>query len=372
MPITIGTVQRDYNATRNILSSLTEGVVQVRAGNAFRYPNYALFKAFGYIDPLLGNLHWSRRECDLLHFFNMASLGRTPWVTTFETAAPRWQERRPGAIRFGLKLLAGDPCKRLIAMSGCAADYQRAFLADYPDMAGAILSKMTVLHPPQRALVEAAPPAPTEAIRFTLVGADFFRKGGREILRAFDRLLGEGAPVRLSIVSTMAIDDYATRATADDLAEAHRLIAKWPDAIEHFTRLPNDQVLALFQRTNVALLPTWADTYGYSVLEAQAAGCPVLTTDIRALPEVNDAQTGWVIPVPKNDRGNGVLGSAAERARFADVLEAGIEAALREIIADPASIAVKGAASLAQIRANHDPLAHGRRLLEIYREALAI
>lgn len=371
MTIRIGTVQRDYNATRNILSSPIDGAERVRAGNGFRYPNYALYRTFGYIDPLLGNLHWARRDCDVLHFFNMASLGKTPWVTTFETAAPRWQERRPGAIRWGLGLLAGRPCRRLIAMSQCAAEFQRAFLADYPDMAGEILPKMTVLHPPQRALADAAPPAPEGDIRFTIVGADFFRKGGLEILRAFDRLLGEGAPIRLSIVSTMAIGDYATKATADDLAEAHRLIGKW-DAIEHFTKLPNEQVLALFQRTNVALLPTWADTYGYSVLEAQAAGCPALTTDIRALPEINSAETGWVIPVPKNDRGNGVLGTPAERKRFSELLEVGIEKALREIIADPASIAVKGAASLAQIRANHDPVAHGKRLLEIYREALAI
>lgn len=370
MALKIGTVQRDYNATRNILSSPVEGVAQVRAGNAFRYPNFALFKAFNYIDPLLGNLHWSRRECDLLHFFNMASLGKTPWVTTFETAAPRWQERRPGAIRWGLKLLAGDPCKRLIAMSQCAAEFQRAFLSDYPDIAGDILPKMTVLHPPQRALVDEAPGAPEGAIRFTIVGADFFRKGGLEVLRAFDRLLGEGAPLALSIVSTMAIGDYATHATPADLDEAKRLIVKWPEAIEHFERLPNDQVLALFGRTNVALLPTWADTYGYSVLEAQAAGCPVLTTDIRALPEINNDTTGWVIPVPRNERGNGVLGTPAERARFSALLEAGIEAAVRSILADPRSIATKGAASLAQIRANHDPVAHGRRLLEIYREAL--
>lgn len=368
--ITVGTTQRHYAAIRNFLSNPAPGVRYVRAGNAFRYPDHALFKLLGRVDPLLNNVQIGARGCDVLHFFNTVSLGRTPWVTTFETVLPRWNEHYRAAIPFGLKLLARPQCRRLIAFSECTRDFQLAFLEDYPALADRIAPKITVLHPPQASLVDSAPGAPQGEIRFTIVGADFFRKGGGEILRVFDRLLGEGAPVRLSIVSTLAIGDYASRATAADLAEARRVIARWPEAIERFERLSNEEVLALFRRTHVALLPSWADTYGYSVLEAQAAGCPVITTDIRALPEINDDACGWVIPVPRDARGNGVLGSAAERADFSRALEAGIEAAIRGIIANPESIATKGAASLARTRAQHDPAAHGERLLEIYREAV--
>ncbi|MCW3849349.1 glycosyltransferase family 4 protein [Sphingomonas sp. LB-2] len=367
--IRVGYTQRHYAAARNFVEAQTPGVELVRAGNVFRYPDYALFKAFGHVDPLLGNLHWGGGGVDLLHFFNTMSLGRTPWVTTFETILPRWTETRGWAVRPGLRLLAGKPCRRLIALSQCAADFQRGFLADTPDMAEAIRAKVTVLHPPQRLLAD-APAAAEATIRLAIVGADFFRKGGREVLRAVDRLLAEGAPLHLTIVSTMAIGDYATHATAEDLAEARRVIAKWPGAIERIARLSNDAVLDLFRRSHVALLPTWAETYGYSVLEAQAAGCPVLTTDIRALTEINDDAAGWVIAVPKLANGNGVIGTAAERAVFAELLEAGIEAKLRAILTDPGVIAAKGAASLARIRAQHDPAAHGERLAEIYREAL--
>lgn len=372
MRITIGTPQRDYATVRNILSPVPD-VEQIRTKNVFRYPNYLLFKGFGRIDPLLANLHWGARDCDLLHFFNMASLGKTPWVTTFETALPRWEETHPAAIGFGLKLLAGKSCKRLIAMSECARAFQGAVLADYPDLAEAIQAKVTVLHPPQSPLIDGPKPGPStsEPIRFVIVGADFFRKGGGEVLRVFDRLLQEGAAIRLTIVSTLQHGDYASRATAADLAEARRVIAAWPGHIVHFERLPNDQVLELFRSSHVALLPTWADTYGYSVLEAQAAGCPVLTTDVRALPEINDDAHGWILPVPRNDRGNAVLGTPAERARFAQMLEGQIEAAIRSVLADPAMIAAKGAASLARIKAKHSPSAYGLRLREIYDEALA-
>lgn len=370
--ITVGTTQRHYPAIRNFLSNPSPEVRYVRTGNAFRYPEHAIFKTLGITEPLIGNLNWGARGCDVLHFFNKLSLGSTPWVTTFETVVPRWNQTRGWAVPFGVKLLAGKPCRRLIAFSECTRDFQLAFLADHPAHADAIAAKITVLHPPQPVLTDAAPAAPEGEIHFAIVGADFFRKGGLEVLRVFDRLLGEGAAVRLSIVSTLAGGDYATHSTAEDLAEARRLIAKWPAEIDHVERLPNDQVLALFERAHVALLPSWADTYGYSVLEAQAAGCPVLTTDIRALPEINSDATGWVIPVPKDARGNGVLETAADRARFSALLAAGIEAALRAMIANPASIAVKGAAALAQIRARHDPVAHGERLVEIYREALAV
>ncbi|NML06236.1 glycosyltransferase family 4 protein [Sphingomonas sp. G-3-2-10] len=370
--ITVGTTQRQYPAIRNFLDSPVPGVEFVRTGNALRYPNHALFKLFGHVDPMLDNLHVGARGCDLIHFFNRVSLGSTPWVTTFETVLPRWDQHRPKAIRWGLKLLAGKPCRRLIAFSECTAGLQRALLAAHPDLADAILPKITVLHPLQRPLVDGPKLAPAagEPVRFVIVGADFFRKGGGEVLRVFDRLLERGAPLRLDIVSTLAFGDYASHATAADQAEAIRLIARWPGAIVHHERLANEGVLDLLRQAHVGLLPSWADTYGYSVLEAQAAGCPVITTDIRALPEVNDDAQGWVIPVPKDPRGNGLTGTADERRALSAAIEAGVEQAVTAILADPASVAAKGAKAFARIATMHSPEAHGLRLRTIYEEAL--
>ncbi|MET0247260.1 MAG: glycosyltransferase [Sphingomonas sp.] len=130
-------------------------------------------------------------------------------------------------------------------------------------------------------------------------------------------------------------------------------------------------MLDLMRSSHVGLLPTWADTYGYSVLEAQAAGCPVITTDIRALPEINDDRQGWMIPVPRDDRGNGLLATAEARRRFSEVLEAGLEQAVDTILADPASIATKGALALRRIATLHSPQRHGEVLREIYDQALA-
>lgn len=52
------------------------------------------------------------------------------------------------------------------------------------------------------------------------------------------------------------------------------------------------------KKSDVGLLPTWADTYGYSVLEFQACGCPVISSNTRGLPEINNNEAGWIINMP--------------------------------------------------------------------------
>lgn len=42
------------------------------------------------------------------------------------------------------------------------------------------------------------------------------------------------------------------------------------------------------KKAHVCLLPTWMDTFAYSVLEAQACGTPVISTSLRALTEINN------------------------------------------------------------------------------------
>lgn len=130
-------------------------------------------------------------------------------------------------------------------------------------------------------------------------------------------------------------------------------------------------MLDLLKNADVGLLPTWADTYGLSVLEAQAAGCPVITTDVRALPEINNNRVGWLIRVPKDALGEAVYTTAEDREVLSQVIEAGLENIIRSIAADPSMIAVKGQAALERIRAEHDPQAYADKLRQIYHNALA-
>lgn len=321
---------------------------------------------------------------DLLHFFNGVSYGRTPWVSSFETILPRFSHLvtrhhgqeiahvSPDALtRRGLEALAGRSCLAILPLSQSAALMQTDLLKDLPaEYAQPILDKMRVLHPPQEVLVpevKAREYSPDNPIRFILVGAAFFRKGGREVLEVFERLVRqEKLPVRLIIVSSLRIEPYAAKETEEDVAWAKAKIADNADWIEYYSALPNEDTLALMRTADVGMLPSYADTYGFSVLEAQASGLPVITTDIRALPEVNNPTVGWLIKVPKNALGEALYATVEEREVLSQSIRAGLEQSVRHIAADPGQIVVKGAAALDRIRKEHDPAAYADALRQIY------
>lgn len=321
---------------------------------------------------------------DLLHFFNGVSYGRTPWVSSFETILPRFSHLvtrhhgqeiahvSPDALtRRGLEALAGRSCLAILPLSQSAALMQTDLLKDLPaEYAQPILDKMRVLHPPQEVLVpevKVREYSSDNPIRFILVGAAFFRKGGREVLEVFERLVRqEKLPVRLIIVSSLRIEPYAAKETEKDVVWAKAKIAENADWIEYYSALPNADTLALMRTADVGMLPSYADTYGFSVLEAQASGLPVITTDIRALPEVNNPTVGWLIKVPKNALGEALYATVEEREVLSQSIRAGLEQSVRHIAADPGQIVVKGAAALDRIRKEHDPAAYADALRQIY------
>jgi len=309
-------------------------------------------------------------RADLLHLFNTLSIGTTPYIVTFEQYLPRWNQRS----RFGLRLMLRPQCHRMIAMSHFAQRFQQALCAEAGPPAATLREKMTVLHPGQPLLIDSYDQKPLEeggVIRCLFVGREFFRKGGREVLLIFERLIAEGLPLHLTIVSALETGDYASQATEKDRAWAEgRLTHDLPNGIEFHRELPNDEVLRLMIRSHLTLLPTYDYTFGFSVLESQAAGCPVITTDVCALPEINDASSGWVVEVEKNAEGIAVRESRAERDRLSAQIRSQLELTLRAICRSPEQIRTKGKQALERIARRHDPAVVARAIESIYDEAL--
>jgi glycosyltransferase involved in cell wall biosynthesis len=108
------------------------------------------------------------------------------------------------------------------------------------------------------------------------VGYEFRRKGGETLLRAF-------------------------RALPAGLAELH--LVAWPPAPEgegiflHTKVKPNSpELIALYQTSDVFVLPSEADTFGIVAVEASAAGIPAIVTDVGGVASVvADGVTGFVI-----------------------------------------------------------------------------
>jgi glycosyltransferase involved in cell wall biosynthesis len=326
---------------------------------------------------------------DILHFFNTISFGKTPWISTFETLIPRMSDTLSihwGAepdfsnlvgnksIEYALQVLAKPACRKLIAMSECNLRMQKELLEYFPKYKNLIAPKLCVMHPPQELIVNGKKNKlidSNETIKFMFVGRAFFRKGGMEILQAFKTIYELNQPnLELIIVSNLEIDNYATQETGKDVEIARKIIYENSQWIRYYPNLPNQDVLSLMQEAHVGLLPTWADTYGYSVLEFQASGCPVISTDIRALPEINNPDIGWLIHIPQNRLCEAIYTTSEGRNAIKEAIQRQLEIILGEILENRAILAEKSRKSINQIKANHSPLEYTRKMKLLYEEAI--
>jgi glycosyltransferase involved in cell wall biosynthesis len=370
----IGIPQSDYNVERNIVGSLPVWALRVRPLERHRILTalkvrlgapISLSERFTFRPPFFPGV-------DLLHFFNAVSPIDCPWITTFETSLPRWGEVSPARRRQGATWLFSKACRRMLALSDAAVQIA---LAEWVDLLGEgaadeLRRKTEVLMPPQRIVADSFS-KPTDGItRFAFVGADFYRKGGLEVLKALKRLKETGrSDWQASIVGKLgSFGDYASRTDASHHEEARALLAGLGGLVRHVDRASRVHVLSLLLESDFFLFPTLADTFGYSVLEAQACGAVVISTNLRALPEVNSARTGVVIDLPLDHRREFHRHAhfEQEKSRLVD----GILASLWQAIEMPAETRARLAnAAFAQLRSRHDPERHRARMEQIYRDA---
>jgi glycosyltransferase involved in cell wall biosynthesis len=303
---------------------------------------------------------------DLYHHWRALDFGSTPWVVSTSSGLPfGWPWER---CREGLKLLASEACKRILVTGRCALEWQRRRARREPDLESAVMDKVEILPPPQDLLVSDWKEKPVDLqdpLRLAFVGTQFFLKGGLELIRVVQQLVSEGAAIELDIVSELKMSDR-TGDTEEDLAEARRIIEECPRITWH-GRLPNDRVLELFRQSHIGLLPSYIEGYGYTVLEAQAGGCPMITTDIKAFPDTNPDEVGWRIQIDGEEYD---YESPEGQARISKRIEDGLDRILRQLLEDCLQIREKGIAALDRIEKEHSPARHGERLRTIYREAL--
>jgi glycosyltransferase involved in cell wall biosynthesis len=107
---------------------------------------------------------------------------------------------------------------------------------------------------------------------------------------------------------------------------------------------------ALLAACDVFVLPTRNEALGVSVLEAMAAGRPVVATDVGGVPEaVRHGETGLIVP-PENPTA--------------------LAAAIAELIADPSRAARYGAAGHARALARFSPAPMAAAVEDVYERVL--
>ncbi|WP_299702408.1 glycosyltransferase family 4 protein [uncultured Pontibacter sp.] len=378
--IKIGYIGNTYAERRNIIDKVN---VSYSYTPSARYIN----KISKYL-RIIEKLDVIYKDISLFHYFNKVSFGSKPWVSTFETIIPRYMKalschhgKNPSYaeisndkdILFALDAIAGENCRKLISLSECNLNIQKYFLSFFdPIYSKSIIPKMIVITPPQNLNIknwEEKNINLNGELTFTFIGRDFAQKGGCNILRVFTRLK-KYYPIKLIIISSLNVSNYVVGENEDDINRVREIIQDNKDWVEFYSSLPNNEVIEIMKRSHIGLLPTWADTFGYSVLEFQSCGCPVITTDVRALPEINNDERGWVISVPKNVLGEGIYLTNDERQAMSDTIDDGLYKVIKNIFHNRTSLLEKAKMSILNIEINHSESIFSDKLKEIYFEAL--
>jgi glycosyltransferase involved in cell wall biosynthesis len=242
---------------------------------------------------------------DCFHFFNSTPVVEVPFITTFETSLPRWWGIDLPAYREGLRILSTDSCRRIFAISRNAIDiFQSSIQTFAPELANSLLRKTELLYPPQPVTsTDDHKYQIADAVHFGFIGTDFLRKGALELLLAFEKAIKSRAKVKLTLVTEFRAHsdnrpyDIGSAARLD---QGRQVLGRLMDHITHYPRVDNKRALEILSTCHVGLLPSFSDTFGYSILEAQSALCSTVTTNIRAFPEINPPDCGWMVDLPLN------------------------------------------------------------------------
>jgi len=332
--VRIGFVHKGYPEQRTILKPwkyAKETLVKIwsvtKLIDAITYKFFN--KNYSWLHNLL-ILPFNAYKCDVIHLFNGIWLrADKPWVVTFESKLPRALVSK----RIEKKLIAAlahPNCRAIIALSVCNLHMQMNFIKlHYPNYAATILPKLKQLYPPQ-ALPQQVQFVNGHELNFIFVGTDFYRKGGLISVKAFLACFKENDKVKLTIISTLEkgyISDYSEK--------EHVWLLNQIAENEHVTWLggaTNEVVLEKLSHADVVLLPTYADTFGYSVIEGMANACVPVVSNIRALPELVNSDRGYLVETKIDTFGN--LDKTITINEHAASLIKGLEQAFNQIKQD--------------------------------------
>lgn len=394
----IGILSKNYAAQRLFLDKLSECQYKdVRFYNWCLWKNAHLWwlKAIGKLkmspEEMVARLFYDFKMiiptgCDVFHFFNCINLGKhSKWVISVESGVPwpvsvtrcvesedadlssiaqdKYVERR-------IKALANSNCLGLLALSHCTENIQREIIKQFPQYESLIAEKLITLLPPQKLIIDDVKDkgltwSKEESLTFIYVGSDFYRKGGRETVLVLSEL-HKRYSFKLILISSMAVDEKRYMRTENDEKESKCLIEKNKDWIEYYDRLPNTEVLEKMKKAHVCLLPTWMDTFAYSVLEAQACGTPVISTSLRALTEINNEHVGWLIDVPVNRLNNPLHLTKEQQNLFSEKLLHGLRDKLEYVLQHREEIKDKAMKCLVKIKDYHSPQIYEEKLRMVY------
>jgi len=283
-----------HGMTDKMASNPPEGVV-------FGFPTNNGWKPRFLRSPLKCFLQgFETQEYDLIEATLSPVITRLPWIGSFDCfqGAMAFSFLRapiPKSVRrkYLEKLFLETQCKKIVFWSQAA--YQT--MLDYGGVKHPeVLAKSCVVYPSIRQ-PENLPTGTTRSEFNLLFSGDFFREGGANVVDAFEQASKRHPDLRLRICSDPE-KDFNT----SDLGLREKYLTKIRTNPKiQLGRIPRSRMVQeILPETDLYLLPTYAEAFGFAILEAMAFGIPVITTNHFAIPEImQDGESGLMIDIAR-------------------------------------------------------------------------
>lgn len=365
-------VHQGYNIARNILNM--PGVEYVRHVDFFKLAGYTFYRLRKKPVMLLDTSAWYSGKDAVLFLWNGINYSKGKWCCIYERNMPDFAFKNKWLNRCYQKLvcrrLARENCLKIYAISNWCYRNLINKIEDVDITESAkesIRKKIALLYPPQRISGEdTIHRLDPKKLRLVFVGGDILRKGGYEMLKVLIAL-NERYSFSLSIVSSLNGHKNPSPFEVERLRQVERWVDE-SDCIKHYKSLENGKVMELISQSDIGLLPTFQDTFGYSALEMQGCGVPVVTTDIRALADVNSVERGWLLRLGET-AGVDLAGDFATvyngkcQERYSQVLQDELRRVLVSIFENPEEVAEKSAKCYEYIRKEHNPVIRAETII---------
>ncbi|MDL5159005.1 oligosaccharide flippase family protein [Actinomycetospora termitidis] len=268
------------------------------------------------------------RKALLVHLASRA--GAATVVHMHGGAFTEWHDARSAAVRGWIRATL-QRADAVIALN----DTWRSRLVRIAPLARIVVVRNPV---PILATAPHDPPDPPQVLHLGRLSA---AKGTFDLVEAWAGLGARRAGARLLLAGDGDVEAVRRAVVAAGIE----------DTVEVLDWQPPERVPELLARSAVLVLPSWAEGQPMAVLEAMAAGLPVVASTAGGLAElVEDGRTGLLVPPGDTEA---------------------LRDALTALLADPTRRATMGAAGRARVAERHDPESVAHRLAALYREIVA-
>jgi glycosyltransferase involved in cell wall biosynthesis len=296
-------MRRYASLLHRIASSAGYDVETVRAPailGRLPWPTSALRKWIGYIDKFIIGppvLRWKIRTADIVHICDHSNamylklVGSKPaLITCHDLIAVFSAMGRYKGVHVGR---TGRLLQKWIALSLASAQHvvcvSQKTAIDLCELAPDMKSSLLIIHNPLNWNFR---PAPRDQVQLVLehlhlpsdvqyllhVGGNQWYKNRLSVMQIWSQLVQMPEFERFRLV-------MAGKPWTRQMREFHAL-SNFGDRVVEATGLENELLRALYTGATALLFPSLEEGFGWPILEAQACGCPVITTNRAPMTEV--------------------------------------------------------------------------------------